>query len=87
MLRKEGDKIYAVLNNFDLAVHADVKRRRNIVRVLSHDTFLGIVTHIFDGLTVHIVERNSEILLIGETNLVFSPIILLKSLHVRWSSN
>ena len=25
MLRKEGDKIYAVLNDFDLAVHADVK--------------------------------------------------------------
>jgi hypothetical protein len=25
MLRKKGDKIYAVLNDFDLAVHADVK--------------------------------------------------------------
>ena len=25
MLRKEGDKIYAVLNDFDLAVSADVK--------------------------------------------------------------
>jgi hypothetical protein len=25
MLRKEGDKVYAVLNDFDLAVSADVK--------------------------------------------------------------